>query len=206
MGRNEALYQAALKGDRIAARDLTTKALDEGADPINILHETLIPAMRELGARFSEGAVVLPDLLVGARAAQASIELIEPALNVDKIRKLGKVCIGSVKGDNHDIGKNIVAMMLRSSGFEVIDLGVNCDIARYEEGVAAGAQAILCSCLNMSAAGYIREIAEHFSKKDAPPVIIGGAGVTKDFAREIGVHAYGANANEAVEIVAELLA
>lgn len=117
---------------------------------------------------------------------------------------LGKIAIGTVKGDLHDIGKNLVAIMLKGAGYEVIDLGVNCDISKYEEGVKQGAQIVACSSLLTTTMPYMKEVVDHFRGSNVK-VIIGGAPVTSAYAEEIGADGYSEDANGAVKLVDSLL-
>lgn len=201
MERNTALYTAVLEGDRIATRDRLRAALDAGGEPSALLNGSMIPAMQELGERFERHEVLLPDLLVGARAMQAALDILEPLFAGGRAPRRARVCIGSVKGDHHDIGKNIVAMMVRAAGYEIQDLGSNCEVARFADAVAAGARAVLCSCLTARCADYARTVAEHFSNGAKVPVIVGGAAMNEAYARAIGARAYGATANDAVRIL-----
>ena len=160
----------------------------------------MIPAMREIGERFSRNEAYVPELLIAARAMQAGLAIIEPELAKSGRKSLGKIAIGTVKGDLHDIGKNLVAIMLKGAGYDVIDLGVNCDIAKFEDGVKQGAQIIACSSLLTTTMAYMKDIVTHF-KDQGVKVIIGGAPVTKAFAEEIGANGFSDDANGAVKLV-----
>lgn len=135
---------------------------------------------------------------------QAGLALIEPLIAASGREPLAKIAIGTVKGDLHDIGKNLVAIMLKGAGYEVIDLGVNCDVAKYEEGVAKGATIVACSSLLTTTMPYMREVVEHFRGRGVK-VIIGGAPVTADFAAEIGADGFSEDANGAVRLVDSLV-
>jgi 5-methyltetrahydrofolate--homocysteine methyltransferase len=195
------LYEAILRGDRNAVTVLVGNCLAEGNDLELLLNGTMVPAMREMGRRFSCGEAYVPDMLIAARAMQAGLDLLAPHLAGSGHRAAGQVCIGTVKGDLHDIGKNLVAMMLKGAGYEVIDLGVDCDVARFEQGVGAGARAVLCSALLTTTMPYMKRVVEHFRDRPEISVIVGGAPVTRDYAEQIGAHGYGADANEAVKTV-----
>lgn len=205
MGRNEALYAAILEGDRAAAQAALRAALDRDGAPLALLQDSMIPALTELGDRFARGDALLPDLMVGARAMQAGLDILEPLLMAAQsaARRI-RICIGSVQGDYHDIGKNIVAILLRAAGYEVDDLGTNCDAARFREAVAAGARAVLCSCLTARSARVLKDIVHALSGEGGAPVIVGGAGVSEAFAREIGAYAYGASGSDAIRILDRL--
>jgi 5-methyltetrahydrofolate--homocysteine methyltransferase len=204
MAKNEELFNAIMKGNRNLVVELIQKALDEDADMGDVLDNSMIPAMREMGDRFSRNEVYVPEMLIAARAMQAGLELVEPALAKTGHESLGKVAVGTVKGDLHDIGKNLVAIMLKGAGYEVIDCGVNCDSAKFASAVEEGAQAVLCSALLTTTMPYMKEIVNHFESADVK-VVIGGAPVTDDYANSIGADGYGCDANEAVKVVDQLL-
>ncbi|WP_176014182.1 B12-binding domain-containing protein [Victivallis sp. Marseille-Q1083] len=201
----EALKNAVMSGKRNEVTALVQSAIDAGEDLNNVLDLGMIPAMREIGDKFSRNEAYVPELLIAARAMQAGLALIEPLLANTGRKPLGKVAIGTVKGDLHDIGKNLVAIMLKGAGYEVIDLGVNCDTAKYESAVAQGAQVIGCSSLLTTTMPYMKEVVEHFKGKKVK-VIIGGAPVTQQYADEIGADGYSSDANGAVKLVDRLLA
>lgn len=201
MARNEILYQAICRGDRNGAGDLAKAAVDGGIDAAELLNHTMIPALRDLGDRFSRHEVTIPDLLLGARAMQTALGTIEQALARKGIGKIARICIGTVKGDQHDIGKNIVAMMLRAAGYDVNDLGVNCDVEKFAAAVNAGARAVLCSALITRHAAYMKTVVDFFADRPDIPVIVGGATVTREFADLIGADDYGADAAEAVRVL-----
>ncbi len=200
----EALKSAVLKGKRNDVNAIIEGALAAGDCDINaILDQSMIPAMREIGERFSRNEAYVPELLIAARAMQAGLTLIEPLILASGRKSLGKVAIGTVKGDLHDIGKNLVAIMLKGAGYEVIDLGVNCDVAKYEQAVEQGAQVIALSSLLTTTMPYMREVVEHFKDRDVK-VIIGGAPVTQEFCDEIGADGFSSDANGAVKLVDKL--
>lgn len=135
----EALKAAVIKGDRNKVTAMVQAAIDEKEDINAILDRGMIPAMREIGDKFSRNEAYVPELLIAARAMQAGLALLEPLIAASGRKSLGKVAIGTVKGDLHDIGKNLVGIMLKGAGYEVMDLGVNYDIAKYEDAVGKGA-------------------------------------------------------------------
>jgi 5-methyltetrahydrofolate--homocysteine methyltransferase len=169
----------------------------------DILDKGMIPAMREIGDRFSKNEVYVPELLIAARAMQAGLTLIEPLLAGSGRKSLGKIAIGTVKGDLHDIGKNLVAIMLKGAGYDVIDLGVNCDVEKYKSGLEQGAQILACSALLTTTMPYMKEIVNAFKGK--VKIIIGGAPLTQAYADEIGADGYSDDANGAVKLVDSLL-
>lgn len=201
----EALKAAVIKGDRNKVTAMVQAAIDEKEDINAILDRGMIPAMREIGDKFSRNEAYVPELLIAARTMQAGLALLEPLIAASGRKSLGKVAIGTVKGDLHDIGKNLVGIMLKGAGYEVMDLGVNCDIAKYEDAVGKGAQIIGCSSLLTTTMPYMKDVVEHFKGKGVK-VIIGGAPVTQAYADEIGADGYSDDANGAVKLVDSLMA
>lgn len=206
MAKNEALFEAITKGRKPEVEDLVTKAIEAEVNVVELLNDSMIPAMRDIGERFSRNEVYVPEMLIAARAMQAGLDLIEPLLAQAGHQPLGKVCIGTVKGDLHDIGKNLVSMMLKGAGYEVIDLGVDCSVEKFEEGVGSGANVVCLSALLTTTMPYMKTVAEYFSGRSDVKVVIGGAPVTEEYAREIGAHGYGTDANQAVHAVELALA
>jgi 5-methyltetrahydrofolate--homocysteine methyltransferase len=179
--------------------------MEAGVSAVELLNDSMIPAMREMGERFSSCQVYVPDMLIAARAMQTGLDLIEPELVKSGHKGRARVCIGTVKGDLHDIGKNLVAMMLKGAGYQVIDLGVDCDLDQFDQAVAEGAQAVLCSALLTTTMPYMKTVVEHF-KETPVHVVIGGAPVTDRYAQEIGASGYGTDANQAVKALDKLFA
>lgn len=202
----EVLKNAVLKGDRKSVTEIINKAVEEKADINQLLDSAMIPAMREIGDRFSRNEAYVPELLIAARAMQAGLTIIEPLIADSGRTAPATVVIGTVKGDLHDIGKNLVAIMLKGAGYNVIDVGVNCDVTKYDEGVAQGATIVACSSLLTTTMPYMKDVVEHFKGRDGIKVIIGGAPVTAAYAEEIGADGYAADANEAVKLVDRIIA
>ncbi|WP_288558764.1 corrinoid protein [uncultured Victivallis sp.] len=200
----EALRAAVIKGKRNDVAAIVQAAIDGGEDINLILDWGMIPAMREIGDKFSRNEAYVPELLIAARAMQAGLALLEPLIAASGRKSMGKVAIGTVKGDLHDIGKNLVAIMLKGAGYDVIDLGVNCDITKYEEGVKQGATIIGCSSLLTTTMPYMKEVVAYFKDKGVK-VVIGGAPVTQAYADEIGADGYSEDANGAVKLIDSLL-
>jgi len=205
MAKNEDLFNAIIKGKRKDVTTLVQADVDAGASVEGILMDSMIPAMREIGDRFSRNEVYVPEMLIAARAMQAGLDIVEPLLADTGHEPLAKVAIGTVKGDLHDIGKNLVAMMLKGAGYEVIDLGVDCDIAKYEEAVSNGTQVLLLSALLTTTMPAMKEVTDHFKGQDVK-VLIGGAPITQEYADEIGADGYAGDANQAVGAVEKVLA
>jgi len=201
MARNEDLYQAILKGNRKGVEEMVSAVVDAKAPLVELLNESMIPAMREIGERFSRNEVYVPEMLIAARAMQAGLNLLEPLLEAEGHQPVGKVCIGTVKGDLHDIGKNLVGMMLKGAGYDVKDLGVDCSVEQFEQAVEEGYTIICLSALLTTTMPYMKTVAEHFKGREGVRVVIGGAPVTQDYAADIGAQGYGADANQAVKAV-----
>jgi 5-methyltetrahydrofolate--homocysteine methyltransferase len=201
MSIDDELYDAIVFGERDKVVEVVQRSVDAGVDVGELLNVTMIPALREVG---EQGEVFVPEMLVSARAMQAGIEIIEPMLVSSGHEPVAKVCIGSVRGDLHDIGKNLVAMMLKGSGFDVLDLGVDCRIEVFEEAVNNGAEVICLSALLSTTRSEMRPVIEHFRDQDVK-VVVGGAVITEEFADDIGADAFGVDASDAVRAVREAL-
>ncbi len=203
MAKNEELYNGIMKGNRNLVQEIVQKLVDEKVDVAEILDDSMIPAMREMGDKFSKNEIYVPEMLIAARAMQAGLAIVEPLLSATGHEPLGKVAVGTVKGDLHDIGKNLVVIMLKGAGYEVDDLGVNCDVDKFKEAVSNGAEAVLLSALLTTTMPYMKEVVDGIAS--AAKVVIGGAPVTDDYAKEIGADGYGSDANEAVKVVDSIL-
>lgn len=204
MAKNEALFKAVLKGKRKDVTTIVNEMVEAKTNVAEILMESMIPAMAEIGDRFSRNEAYVPEMLIAARAMQAGLDILDPLLAEAGHEPIGKVGIGTVKGDLHDIGKNLVAMMLKGAGFEVVDLGVDCDVEKYREAVEDGAQVILLSALLTTTMPYMKEVVE--ALKDSPAkILIGGAPVTQAYADEIGADGYSDDANTAVKAAKDVL-
>ena len=200
---NDELYDAIVFGERDRVVEIVTQAVDKGDDVGEMLNVTMIPALREVGDQFSRGEVFVPEMLVSARAMQAGVDIIEPLLVISGHEPIARVAIGSVKGDLHDIGKNLVVMMLKGSGFEVDDLGVDCRIETFEKAVADGAKVLCLSALLSTTRDEMRPVVDHFQDRDDVRIVVGGAVITQEFADEIGADAFGVDASDAVRAVRE---
>lgn len=205
MSIQDELRDAIMFGEREVVTEIVQEVLDQGGNVIALLNETMIPALREVGEQFSRGEVFVPEMLVSARAMQAGIDLIEPVLAQTGHKPVARVCIGSVKGDLHDIGKNLVVMMLKGADFEVDDLGVDCRIPAFEAAVQRGAQVVCLSALLSTTRDEMRPVIEHFKDREDIRVVVGGAVITPDYAREIGADGYGSDAADAVRAVRDAL-
>jgi len=186
----EDLSQSVIDGDKNLAQDMVKKAMAEKVPAEKILKEGLIPAMTEVGKRFECGEYFVPEMLISARAMQSGLSLLKPALVNAKVQAIGKVVIGTVQGDLHDIGKNLVAMMLEGAGFEVIDLGVDVSPEKYVEAVKEHhPDMVACSALLTTTMTRMQDIIEALKAnglRDQVKVLVGGAPVTESFAKQIG--------------------
>ncbi len=204
------LYDAILTGDHTAAVALTEAALAQGRDPQELVNRYMIPAMDEVGRRFETHEYYVPELLVAARAMKASLALLRPLLAAQGAKPLGRVVIGTVKGDLHDIGKGLVASMLEGAGFEVIDLGVDVPPQKFvEQAAEKNAQIVALSALLTTTMLGMKTVIETLAARQLRPqvkVIIGGAAVTQQFADSIGADGYAANANAGVALARRLVA
>ncbi|MDK1018706.1 MAG: corrinoid protein [Actinomycetota bacterium] len=201
MSINDELYDAIVFGERDVVIEIVREAVANDEDVSELLNVTMIPALREVGDQFSTGEVFVPEMLVSARAMQGGIDIIEPLLAKSGHQPIAKICVGTVKGDVHDIGKNLVVMMLKGSGFEVEDLGVDCLVEDFEGAVERGAEVVCLSALLSTTRDEMRSVIDHFKHRDDVRIVVGGAVITQDFADEIGADAYGADASDAVRAV-----
>ena len=203
------LKNAIMTGNAKAAEEITKEALAAGTDPQEIVTKHMIPAMDEVGGKFECNEIFVPELLIAARAMKAALELIRPKLAESGVESAGRVVIGTVKGDLHDIGKNLVSSMLEGGGFEVIDLGVDVSPDKFAETVKEkNAKIVALSALLTTTMPAMRDTIAALSNsgmRDKVKVIIGGAPVTQQFADEIKADGYSDNANGAVGIVRKLV-
>jgi 5-methyltetrahydrofolate--homocysteine methyltransferase len=205
MTQTHPLFAAICRGDRKTVVALVQAAVDGGQDVAALLDGHMIPAMQEVGARFSRNEIYVPEMLIAARAMQGGIDIIEPILTGSGREPIARVCIGSVKGDLHDIGKNLVVMMLKGAGFEVQDLGVDVDTDGFEAAVAAGAQVVCLSALLTTTKDEMRTVIHHFRDRPDVRIVVGGAVITQAYADEIRAHGFGRDAADAVRAVKDCL-
>ena len=194
----EKLSTAILEGDEEKAPRLVKRALRQGASAQEIMENGLLVGMGEVGVRFRAGDMFVPEVLMSAEAMQASMELLRPELLASGAKLAGKVLLGTVKGDLHDIGKNLVAMMCEGAGFEVIDIGFNADPEKFVAAIkehqphVVGMSAMLTT--TMRAMGYTIKAIEEAGLRDRVKIMVGGAPVDAAFAERIGADGYGSNA------------
>jgi len=203
------LYDAILTGNARKAEAVTKEALEAGTDATELLGKYMIPAMDEVGKRFECNEYFVPELLIAARAMKTALQLLTPKLAAAGAKAVGRVVIGTVQGDLHDIGKNLVASMLEGSGFEVVDLGVDVSPQKFVEaameadGTIVGLSALLTTTMTQMKA--VVEALKKAGVRDKVKVIIGGAPITQQYADEIGADGYSDNASGAVSIARKLV-
>jgi corrinoid protein of di/trimethylamine methyltransferase len=204
------LYEAILEGDAKTAVEVARAALAENEAPLKLLSEYMVPAMDEVGRRFQCEEFFVPELLLSGRAMKATLELLRPLLSASGAQPAGRVVIGTVKGDLHDIGKNLVASLLEGGGFEVYDVGADVSPERFIEAIQSRNPDIvaLSALLTVTMPAMKTTIDElkRAGVRDSVKVMIGGAPVTRQYAEEIGADAYGEDASVAVSIARSLIA
>jgi 5-methyltetrahydrofolate--homocysteine methyltransferase len=210
MGNLEKLHAAVVEGDWKAAAAATREALDSGAGPVVIVNQSLVPAMDEVGRRFDCEEYFVPEMLLSARAMKASMEILRPLLAAAGAEPVGRVVIGTVKGDLHDIGKNLVAAMLEGGGFEVIDLGADVSPEQFVQAAAArNADLVALSALLTVTMSSMKTTIEAFRAAGLSgkvKIMVGGAPITEHYANTIGADGYGESAGAAVALARRLVA
>jgi 5-methyltetrahydrofolate--homocysteine methyltransferase len=203
------LYDAIVDGKAPVVQAKVKEALDAGMDPATILNEGMIAAMREVGNRFEVGKYYVPEMLISARAMKLGLAILQPRLLAANVQSVGTVLLGTVKGDLHDIGKNLVAMMLQGAGFEIVDLGTNVTPEKFVDAVNKKSPQILAmSALLTTTMPAMKETIvalETAGVREKVRVIIGGAPITEDYAREIGADGFAQDASRAVTIAKSLI-
>jgi len=196
-------------GNHTLVAELTRKALDDGLAAPSLLDDGLLAGMQVVGQRFRAREIFLPDVLLAARAMHAGLELLEPHLLAEGVPSRGKVVLGTVRGDLHDIGKTLVGIMLRSAGYDIVDLGTGVEPERFVEVAQEhDARVVGVSALLTTTMPVMREVTDLVKERklsESIKVIVGGAPVTEEFAREIGADAYGFDAANAVDRVRVLM-
>lgn len=203
------LKEAVLDGDSTVVSELTTSAIEACHLPAEILDEALIPAMDVVGSEFESGIRFIPEMLISAEAMKASMVILRPLLAESGIPPKGRILIGTVEGDLHDIGKDLVATMLEGAGYEVIDLGVEVTADRFVEAVREFQPDILAiSALLTTTMVYMPQVIERLAEaglRESTEIIVGGAPVTQPYADKIGADGYAEDAAAAVALVKRLL-
>jgi 5-methyltetrahydrofolate--homocysteine methyltransferase len=202
------LKDAVIDGDQQTAVALTQAALDAKVEAGKILNEGLIAAMETIGDRFTRNEIYIPEMMIAARAMKAAMEILSPVLIKSGVKPIGKFVIGTVSGDQHDIGKNLVAIMMKGAGFEVIDLGVDVSIEQFiEKAKQSNASIIGLSTLLTTTMPVMEEMVKEAKKAGIKSkIMIGGAPVTQDFADRIGADGFAQDAAAAVNVAKGLVA
>lgn len=199
----ERIKAATTAGDRQKVEELTREAIAEGVDPDRIIQEGFIPAMGIVGDRFGAGEIFIPEMLIAARAMKTGVAILKPLMVGSKSHSVAKVVIGTVKGDMHDIGKNLVAIMLEGAGFEVVDLGIDVPVEKFVDAVGhhrprfLAMSALLTTTMKQMA--LVIQALMQAGLRDGLGVFVGGAPLNGAFADEVGADGYAANAGLAVE-------
>jgi methylmalonyl-CoA mutase cobalamin-binding domain/chain len=203
------LYENTLVGNAPEVKDLTNQGLEEGLEPEKLLYEALIPSLEEVGARFERGDFFVPEMLIAARAMQGALDILRPLLAETGVQTIGTYVMGTVKGDVHDIGKNLVNIMLEGAGFTVYDLGVNVAPEVFIEKInehqpdIVGFSAFLTTTMPMFKANI--NALEKAGIRDDVIVMVGGAPVTQEYADMVGADGYAADASTAVRLAKDLI-
>jgi len=206
---NATIFNAIVDGDRESAVAEVLAELERGVAPQHILDLSLVPAMDRVSELFDANEYFVPELMISARAMQGCMAVLDPHLKQSGVQKVGRVVLGTVQGDMHDIGKNLVGSMLEGGGFEVIDLGVNVapdvflEKAREKDGTIIGLSALLTT--TMPAMRRVVELRDALGLQGTHRVMIGGAPVTQDYANEINADGYSENAGGAVKLARQLV-
>lgn len=203
------IQDALMKGDKTGVERLTKKALDDGIGIKEILDKALVAGMEVIGGRFKNCEIFIPEVLISAKAMHAGMAILEPHFVKCGIRPAGKVVIGTVKGDLHDIGKNIVSMMLKGACFEVEDCGIDVPVEKFVEAVKrGGVDVVAMSSLLTTSMNKMRETVDalvSLGLREKVKIMVGGAPVTREFARSINADGFARDAASAVDIARELM-
>jgi len=203
----QALADAVIKGDQNTAVEVTNAALDEGMSPGDVLNDGLLAGMGVVGVRFKANEVYIPEVLISARAMKMAMDILEPKLAEAGVEPKGKCMIGTVVGDLHDIGKNLVIMMLKGAGYEVIDIGIDVSPEKFVEDAKTHSHQVigLSALLTTTMPALDKTIAAMKEAGVDAKMIIGGAPVTQEYADKIGADGYAADAASAADVVTALL-
>jgi 5-methyltetrahydrofolate--homocysteine methyltransferase len=203
------IYDSILNGQQKVSSAKVQEALDQGVNPAAILNDGMVAAMAEVGRLFEEGEYFVPEMLIAARAMQSGLAVLKPRLAAADVKSSGKVIAGTVKGDLHDIGKNLVCMMLEGAAFEIVDLGSDVSPERFVEAVrTTGADIVAMSALlttTMPSMKVTIEALKASGLRDKVKVMVGGAPLTDQYAREIGADGYSSDASRAVALAKSLV-
>ena len=205
----EPVYKGIIEGNKAAVEEHVQKCVDDGMLAETILKEGLVPAMAEVGRMFEEGEYYVPEMLMAARAMQSGLAILKPLLIASDVQATGKVVIGTVQGDLHDIGKNLVGMMLEGAGFELVDLGTDVSAESFVTAINEhNPEIVAMSALlttTMPSMKTTLDALQTAGVRDSVKVIIGGAPVTEEYAAEIGADGFAADAGRAASLASELV-
>jgi len=209
MAKYQELANSIITGDNVKSKEVTQKLVNKGINPTEILNDGLIPGMDIVGEKFSAGEYFIPEMLIAARAMHSAMDVIKPLLTESNTPSRGTVVIGTVQGDLHDIGKNLVAMMLKGKGFIVIDIGVDVSAEKFIEEVKKNnANIVGLSALLTTTMTRMKEIIEMFRVDDSVrnvKIMVGGAPLTQEYADKIGADGYAPDAASAKDLAVDLL-
>ncbi len=209
MEKYQELANSIITGDDVKSKETTQKLVNKGITPTEILNDGLIPGMDTIGKKFKENEIFIPEVLIAARAMHSAMDVIKPLLSVSDIPSRGTIVIGTVQGDLHDIGKNLVAMILEGKGFTVIDVGVDVSAENFIEEVKKNnANIVGLSALLTTTMTEMKEIIEMFRADDSVKdvkIMIGGAPITQEYADKIGADGYAPDAASAKDLAVDLL-
>ena len=209
MSKIDEVFTAIETGKAKMIAELVQSAIDAGEDPMEILNRGMVSAMSVIGERFSRGEAFVPEMLISARTMKKGVEVLKPHLAKDAVNSLGTAIIGTVQGDMHDIGKNLVAMMIESAGFEVVDLEVDVPLERFVEAIAAhpNVRIVALSTLLTTTMPAMKQIVAGLNalkNRDSFRIMVGGAPITEEFARQIGADGYSPDAAAAATLAKSL--
>jgi 5-methyltetrahydrofolate--homocysteine methyltransferase len=203
------IKEATMNGEQHTVEELTREAIKQGAEAEQIIQDSFISAMSIVGEKFGAGEIYIPEMLRAARAMKSGMEILKPLLVGNKVQTLAKVVIGTVKGDMHDIGKNLVGMMLEGSGFEVVDLGIDVPVNKFVDAVKQYQPRFLAmSALLTTTMKQMKMVIDELAGaglRQGVNVFVGGAPVNQSFADEIGADGHGINAGQAAELMKKML-
>ena len=209
MAKYQDLADSIIAGDNVKSKEITQKLVDSGVSSSEILNEGLVPGMEVVGRQFKANEMYIPEVLIAARAMHAAMDIIKPMLSESGAKMKGTVIIGTVQGDLHDIGKNLVGMMLEGGGFSVIDVGVDVSAEKYvEEAKKSGAKLIGLSALLTTTMPVMKDVIAILKTDSSTAdvkVMVGGAPLTQEYSDSIGANGYAPDASSAVDLAAKLL-
>ncbi len=209
MSKIDEVFSAIETGKAKIIAEVVQSAIDAGEDPMEILNRGMVSAMSVIGERFSRGEAFVPEMLISARTMKKGVEVLKPHLAKDAVNSLGTAIIGTVQGDMHDIGKNLVAMMIESAGFEVVDLEVDVPLERFVEAIAAhpNVRIVALSTLLTTTMPAMKQIVAGINaleNRNSFRIMVGGAPITEEFARQIGADGYSPDAAAAATLAKSL--